>query len=305
MRSFIPYSLFCVFVLAACSGESSNAQHEPSSIENDVQVWNTHPQWEWVGDRISYFVREGDATRIVTVRSDGTEKEELDLGPGNHANPTYSARNGKIGFSSAPVGSQGAGDIWVANIDGSQREQITDTPEREMQPAWDVAGIMIAFIRVVDGNSDIWIVNSRNGLTRQLTKSVSNESHPKWSNEGNRLYYDKTTDASFEVCTMDIITRQEICLVTFEGMVVSTPAPTRSGDRVIFAMAEENETSDLWEIEVESGELLQITDTPMESESAPFLSPDGSQIAFHSGAGGSHHIYVMNRNGTNRRNISK
>jgi tricorn protease len=63
--------------------------------------------------------------------------------------------------------------------------------------------------------------------------------------------------------------------------------PTVSRDLVVFAYA-----SDLWAVARAGGQARRLTATPF-VETDPYLSPDGSQIAFTATVGGNTDVYVM------------
>lgn len=62
-----------------------------------------------------------------------------------------------------------AGDLWVANIDGSQPKRITTDEGSESGPAFSPDGKLIAFSAQYDGNTDVFIVPTNGGIPTRLT----------------------------------------------------------------------------------------------------------------------------------------
>lgn len=62
-----------------------------------------------------------------------------------------------------------AGDLWVANLDGSQARRLTVDEGMESSPAFSPDGRLIAFSAVYDGNIDVFIVSVEGGIPTRLT----------------------------------------------------------------------------------------------------------------------------------------
>ena len=74
-------------------------------------------------------------------------------------------------------------------------------------------------------------------------------------------------------------------------------------DRLIYTSTESGNL-DLWERDVQSGATRQLT-TDSASDYLPAVSPDGATVAFVSNRSGQPRIWVMDRDGTNARALSK
>src|SRR5687767_3365859 len=67
----------------------------------------------------------------------GEESDDLD--------PAWSPNGQKVVF--ARKHAHGTPDLWVANVDGSDPQQITDGAGADRQPSWSPDGEWIAFVR--------------------------------------------------------------------------------------------------------------------------------------------------------------
>ncbi|MGN6543763.1 MAG: fibronectin type III domain-containing protein, partial [Aureliella sp.] len=80
--------------------------------------------------------------------------------------------------------SQGNVDLWVMNVDGSGKTQLTNTPGDELAPTWSPDGSKIAYSlrTLADGVSsqDIYMMNADGSGSEQLTFTAASESCPTW-----------------------------------------------------------------------------------------------------------------------------
>ena len=66
----------------------------------------------------------------------------------------------------------------------------------------------------------------------------------------------------------------------------------------------DNGNYDIFVIDVDGDNIVNLTNTPDVNESGPLWSPDGTKILYLSGEEYDQEIYVMNRNGSNKINVS-
>lgn len=103
-------------------------------------------------------------------------------------------------------------------------------------------------------------------------------------------------DAGWDVSNPPMETR-EIPINVTEGTWMSLDV-SPDGQTIVFDML-----GDIYTIPISGGEATNIA-SGLAWEIQPRFSPDGSQIAFTSDAGGGDNIWVMDANGENRRQIS-
>jgi len=87
----------------------------------------------------------------------------------------------------SPDGSQIAfsfqGDIWTANVDGSNPKRLTIHEAYEGAPLWSPDGSKIAFSSDRYGNDDIFVMNAEGGRPMRLTYHSSSDQPTAW--DGN------------------------------------------------------------------------------------------------------------------------
>ncbi len=62
-----------------------------------------------------------------------------------------------------------AGDLWIANRDGSGVRRLTPHDGTESSPQFSPDGSMLAFSAQYDGNVDVYVVRAEGGVPRRLT----------------------------------------------------------------------------------------------------------------------------------------
>jgi Tol biopolymer transport system component len=102
--------------------------------------------------------------------------------------PRFSRDGRKIVFGSARSGVDS--DIWVADADGANPQQITRDAGDQASPNWSPHGDRIAFDwRGEDGHFHIWTVEIDGGAPRQLTTQPTDQVVPTWSQDGKWIYF--------------------------------------------------------------------------------------------------------------------
>src|SRR5471032_1991744 len=62
-----------------------------------------------------------------------------------------------------------AGDVWLANLDGSSPRRLTSDPGEKSNPVFSPDGKSIAYSAQVDGNTDVYLLPAEGGVPKRLT----------------------------------------------------------------------------------------------------------------------------------------
>ncbi|MYM25938.1 peptidase S41 [Duganella sp. FT135W] len=62
-----------------------------------------------------------------------------------------------------------AGDVWIANADGSAPRRLTSDPGEKSNPVFSPDGKLIAYSAQVDGNTDVYLLPIEGGVPKRLT----------------------------------------------------------------------------------------------------------------------------------------
>lgn len=93
--------------------------------------------------------------------------------------PSWSPDSKQILFQSA---TDKKFQIYVVNVDGTQRHQLTNTPESNLVGEWSSDGKRIVFTSNRDGNGEIYVMNADGSGQINLTKNTARDDWPVvWS----------------------------------------------------------------------------------------------------------------------------
>jgi Tol biopolymer transport system component len=240
-----------------------------------------------------------------------------DDGPGRRG-------NGKFAFVRA-------GDIWVAEADGSNPVRLTTHLATDRSPRWSPDGTEIAFSSNRDGDFEIFVMNADGSDPHQVTFNTgAHDRIPSWSADAAQIVYDKdfteiyATDADggggerklADGFVPGTSPRGDKVVFSDGGLVAMhidgsgrrqvTDGPDLAadwsprGNELVFTRSPEDR--DVYIVHANGSGLVRVTDTPHRFEFAPVWSPDGTKIAFvgcpPSGVAGDCHLYVAGRDGT-------
>jgi Tol biopolymer transport system component len=144
--------------------------------------------WSPDGTKIA-FDDWGQPSDVWLMNSDGTNLQNLTNTSSEplitERDPTWSPDGSKIAFMTRNPFDTPDIDIWVMNVDGSGKQNLTKTPfgALEVNPAWSPNGRKIAFIK---GSADffvpdIWVMNADGTSPRNITNSLEvADAAPDW-----------------------------------------------------------------------------------------------------------------------------
>ena len=206
------------------------------------------------------------------------------------------------------------------NADGSNPTSLVSAAALEgnlpLELAWSPDGSKIAFTSLGEDNSDIYVINADGSSLRRLAESNALEQQPLWSPDGTRIVFTKTTFTSAEGDAGN----SDIYLMNADGsgIIQLTDHPKQDqspvwlpGGREIAFQSDRDGNEAIYVINVDGSNLRHLTQVSLEPLQQGFpqipglhgrvsWSPDGTRIAFYSGAGD---VVVMNADGSNRTSL--
>ena len=93
-----------------------------------------------------------------------------------------------LNFDGTKIAFNYQGDIWTANIDGSNLNRLTIHEGYDTKPLWSKDGKIIAFQSNRFGNNDIFTIPSGGGISKRLTYHSANDALTDYIDDGEIIF---------------------------------------------------------------------------------------------------------------------
>ncbi len=217
---------------------------------------------------------------------------------------------GQDGFLSAPSWSpdgsrfalvsdaDGASDIWVIGIDGSDPVNLTQHEAKDHSPAWSPDGEWIAFASVRDSPYwELYVMRVDGSDLQRLTWwEDASDLWPTWSPDGTRLAFASKRDGNWEIYSMDR-DGSNLIRLTHHPDDDTNPAWSPDGSRIAFESTREG-YAEIYVVPVGGGAPVNVSQLSWATDLGPSWSPDGGRMVFYSDRDGDWDIYVMASDGS-------
>jgi Tol biopolymer transport system component/tRNA A-37 threonylcarbamoyl transferase component Bud32 len=164
--------------------------------------------------------------------------------------PQYSPDGTRVLFYSYRSGSA---QIWVANRDGTQLQQLTSfTGTVTASPRWSPDGKQVVFDSNTGGEFQVYVMSSDGGRARLLTGDKPAWA-ANWSRDGRSIYFACSRGGAYQVCRSPV-EGGAIDLITHGGGVW----PSESPDGKMLYFTKETGPRGLWRMPVNGGRETQV-----------------------------------------------
>ena len=177
--------------------------------------------------------------------------------------------------------------------------------------AWDSTAqgfeSRIVFASNRDGDWDIYSMDANGDNLLQLTNDPANDEDPGCSPDGRRIVFRSERNVTPDLYVMDD-DGNNVVRLTQDNFLEAHPSWTPDGTKFAFASFRFHVGNvEIYMMDADGNNLINLTKHKW-WDVKPSWSPDGGKIAFVSFRDGGfntpHHIFVMNADGTERRNLT-
>jgi TolB protein len=268
--------------------------------------------------------RDGNA-EVYAMNADASEPRNLTQNPANDVRPAWSPDGRSIAFVSSRDGHQRMqpglrtppeqSDIYVMNADGSRKRNLTRDRASDDLPTWSPDGRRIAFLHGRGrGRGQLYVVNADGSGLRNLGRIAGPSlfgGHLVWSPDGRTIYFGRyliSTDGSgarkLPYMPLNAVWSPDGRQIAFVNNVsTGLPGP---------GAARSKDDSEIYVMNADGSGTRRLTHN-VGYDGEPAWSPDGRKIAYQSKrravrgvvGGRSGEIYVMNADGSGKRNLTR
>ena len=108
--------------------------------------------------------------------------------------------------SSIGATKNGNQDVWVIDVDGSNKKRLTDHPALDGDAQWSPDGKKIVFVSERTGKGDLYLMEADGSNQKRLTSTEALDWTPYWSPDGKTIAYVSNQTKNFEIWTLNLET---------------------------------------------------------------------------------------------------
>jgi Tol biopolymer transport system component/predicted Ser/Thr protein kinase len=258
----------------------------------------THPSMRFTASELWIVTVATGERRLVTA--------------GDAVQPSWSPSGRRLAYWGRKDAS-GAGDVWTIPVDGGAPAAVTTEPSIEWNPVWSPDGRYLYFSSNRGGAMNLWRIGIDEDSGRALgrpqavtTGGGADSQHASVSSDGRRIAFVSLVETmnlqrvAFDPATGRVAGSAE--WITRGSRPVAQPEPSPDSTRIAFNSSGKQE--DIFVGSAEGTNLRQLTDDAFKDRAARW-SPDGEHIAFYSDRTGAYEIWVINADGSKRRQLTR
>ena len=184
------------------------------------------------------------------------------------------------------------GELYIANVDGSDRRRLTHNEWYEAEVVVSPTGEWIAFGRNIDGRQDLWRIRPDGTDEQRITDTDDwQEGSPYFMPDGEHLMFRSWRDSDYKRVRPTPMVVMTINIdgsnwrgYTFDGDMNWAPNPAPDGRHYVFVRVTEKDAGPLgnWDIflgDLAGGEPLRLT-TYRGFDGLPGMAPNGKLLAW-------------------------
>jgi TolB protein len=184
-----------------------------------------------------------------------------------------------------------AGNVYVTNKTGSETISLVESENWMYSPAWSPDGKTIAYVKqttdigLLKRVGELILINFEDKTEKKLSNAGNKVYSPSWSPDGTQIAFLSVKDdksiyrmaGEGEILLINVI-NSEIIQLTDTIITFVPPVWSPDGNQIAF-----EKDGDIYIIDTNGQNLVNLTLSPEIFEYNPYWSPDGKQIVYSSG----------------------
>jgi TolB protein len=219
---------------------------------------------------------------------------------------------GPIVFSSNLNQKNGNMALFIMNEDGTKLQQLTKESFSYIEPRWSPDGAKLVFSstknRTSPEGSPLFIMDVQTGASTQIADIGAGA---VWSPDGEKIAYSKDPiyggHGKYNIHILDLESKVERNIRANPSIHYGVDVWHPNGTMLLITSDDTTANPELdlelYLMKIEDGSTIRLTDNNVNDYGGRF-SPGGSTIVYTSFAGSDRELFVMNADGSNKRNLT-
>ena len=243
-----------------------------------------------------------DYWQLWKLSLDGSSKEQLTFSLSDKRNPVF-GKEGKFIYYKTNNSEAFRVDVDSKVENRSFAEYGNNNGGVIPSPKGDLFAVVIFRSQLRD-SCDIWLVSLDGKVKENLTREAGVNSMPSWSPDGKKLVYVHSLGyKKYELCILDIVTRKKTKLTSVKDKnIINYPAFSPDGKTIAYS-SDISGNYEIWLYDIARGSRTRLTENRY-IDTYPTWSPSGNQILFTSARSGSMALWIMNRDGSDAKQVT-
>jgi serine/threonine protein kinase len=220
---------------------------------------------DWHPDRTKAVISINKEIYVVDMASDNpcdlSSLEPLTDNDVEDGPPVWSPDGRMIAFASNRANpGAAANDIWVMRANGTGQRRVTTSAADEDTPAWSPTGTRIAYESNAEGDFEIFTIGVDGSDSVNVTDNEGGDFWPHWTPGDLITYRSSAGGSGFDIWTIG--DGGSPAAVQVETQATDDHQPAWLDDTHIVFVGDD----DLFVVDLDSGEVSRLTDTPGAAE---------------------------------------
>ncbi len=205
----------------------------------------------------------------------------------------------RLAFVSSGTGNK---EVYVMDVDGGGRRQITRNKSINLSPRWNAGGSALCFTSYLNGNPDLFVADLLKSSIRRVSARTGINTGCAWAPQGDRIALTLSPGSDSDIFTIDPLAGTQIAQLTNSPGIDVSPTWSPDGSKIAF-VSERGGGAQIYVMDSAGGAARRVSFQGNQNTS-PSWSPKGDKIAFV-GRDGAFDVFTVNVDGSGMRRITQ